>query len=556
MAWQLKLASHLRASPLRCSVSRPSGAWLSCHHQHAPRHFSSRVSLAAGIPRVSPDSTMQSQTTLAHTTRRTLTAVASCRLTLDNINPNVKAAKYAVRGEIATKAEEYRVRLAQGDKSLPFDSVIFANIGNPQQLDQKPISFFRQVLSLLENPLLLENPESLRTNFGYPQDVIDRTKVLLADVQSVGAYSHSQGAPVIRDSVAKFIEQRDGFPANPQDLFLTAGASSGVSTLLNVICDGPSAGVLVPIPQYPLYTATLSLLDAQCVPYLLDEHKAWGTDVDAIKENLSKAKAAGTDVRAIVVINPGNPTGASLSAEDIKSVLEIAAEERLVVIADEVYQTNVFSGEFISFKKRLRQLQQEVPGKYDNVELASLHSVSKGMVGECGHRGGYFELVGFDPEVAAQIYKYVSIMLCPPVIGQCLVELMVNPPTEGEPSYELYRKEYNGIKDGLRSRALALYEAFQKMEGVECQEPQGAMYLFPTINLPAKAIEAAAAENRAADEFYCLQLLDATGICVVPGSGFGQKENTLHFRTTFLAPGTDWAQRIVKFHSEFMAKYK
>ncbi|PWY78309.1 alanine aminotransferase [Aspergillus heteromorphus CBS 117.55] len=487
--------------------------------------------------------------------RRTLATSAERRLNLDNINPHVKAAKYAVRGELAVKAEEYRVRLSEGDKSLPFDSVIFANIGNPQQLDQKPISFFRQVLSLLENTALLEHPEALRTTFGYQQDVIDRAKVLLADVQSVGAYSHSQGAPVIRNSVAKFIEERDGFSANPQDLYLTGGASSGVSTLLNIICDGPSAGVLVPIPQYPLYTATLSLLNAQCVPYNLEEEKAWGTDVNAIRENLSRAKAAGTDVRAIVVINPGNPTGASLSAEDIKGVLDLAAEEKLVVIADEVYQTNVFTGEFISFKKRLRQLQQEVSGKYDNVELVSLHSVSKGMVGECGHRGGYFELVGFDPEVAAQVYKYVSIMLCPPVIGQCLVELMVNPPKEGAPSHELYQKEYNGIRDGLRKRAFALYEAFQRMEGVECQEPQGAMYLFPTITLPAKAIEAAKAENRAADEFYCLRLLDATGVCVVPGSGFGQKENTLHFRTTFLAPGTDWVERIVKFHSEFMAKY-
>ncbi|KAI9926858.1 glycerol-3-phosphate O-acyltransferase 2 [Aspergillus wentii] len=393
-------------------------------------------------------------------------------LDIDNINPHVKAAKYAVRGELAVKAEEFRVRVAQGDKSLPFDSVIFANIGNPQQLDQKPITFFRQVLSLLENPLLLENPEALKSSFGYNQDVIERAQTLLADVQSVGAYSHSQGAPIIRDSVAKFIEERDGFPANPQDLFLSGGASSGVNTLLNVICNGPSAGVLVPIPQYPLYTATLSLLNAQCVPYLLEEEKAWGTDVNAIRNSLEQAKAAGTDVRAIVVINPGNPTGASLGADDIKSVLDVAAEEKLVVIADEVYQTNVFVGEFTSFKKRLRQLQQEFPGKYDNVELASLHSVSKGMVGECGHRGGYFELVGFDPLVAAQIYKFVSIMLCPPVIGQCLLEMMVNPPKKGEPSYELYQKEYNGIRDGLHKRALALYEAFQRMEGVECQEPQ------------------------------------------------------------------------------------
>lgn len=82
------------------------------------------------------------------------------------------------------------------------------------------------------------------------------------------------------------------------------------------------------------------------------------------------------------------------------------------------------------------------------------------------------------------------------------------------------------------------------------------MYLFPTIKLPAKAAEAAQAENRATDEFYCLRLLEATGVCVVPGSGFGQKENTLHFRTTFLAPGTDWVERIVKFHSEFMDKYR
>jgi alanine transaminase len=82
------------------------------------------------------------------------------------------------------------------------------------------------------------------------------------------------------------------------------------------------------------------------------------------------------------------------------------------------------------------------------------------------------------------------------------------------------------------------------------------MYLFPSITLPPKAVEAAAAEGRNADEFYCLRLLDATGVCVVPGSGFGQKKNTLHFRTTFLAPGTDWVERIVKFHAEFMAKYK
>jgi alanine transaminase len=253
---------------------------------------------------------------------------------------------------------------------------------------------------------------------------------------------------------------------------LSTGASSGVNTLLHVICAGPQTGVLVPIPQYPLYTASLSLLNSTCVPYYLDEAKDWGTDLEAIKSGYKKAVAEGTDVRAIVIINPGNPTGASLSEDDVKSVIDFAAQEKLVILADEVYQTNVFKGKFHSFKGVLRSMQKADPEKYKYVELASLHSISKGMVGECGHRGGYFELCGFDPEVVEQIYKFVSISLCAPVIGQCLVELMVNPPKEGEPSYELYKKEYSDIFAGLQERATALHEAFSQMEGVECGVPQ------------------------------------------------------------------------------------
>lgn len=82
------------------------------------------------------------------------------------------------------------------------------------------------------------------------------------------------------------------------------------------------------------------------------------------------------------------------------------------------------------------------------------------------------------------------------------------------------------------------------------------MYLFPTIKLPQKAVEAAEKEGRKADEFYCSKLLDSTGVCVVAGSGFGQRDGTLHFRTTFLAPGTDWVGRITKFHKDFMDQYR
>ncbi|KKA26378.1 hypothetical protein TD95_001397 [Thielaviopsis punctulata] len=501
-----------------------------------------------------PIKDLKSRVRIAAVTRTMATKTTS--LNFENINQKVVAAKYAVRGELAVKSEVYRQQLVHGTGDLPFDKVISANIGNPQQLDQKPITFFRQVTSLLENPQLLQHEEVLEKSLGYKSDAIDRAKFLLKSVQSVGAYSASAGVPAIRQSVARFLEERDGYPADPNHIYLSAGASSGVNTLLSIICADKNSGVLVPIPQYPLYTASLSVLDAHCVPYLLDEHKSWGTDLAVIKQSYEEAKSKGIDTRAIVVINPGNPTGASLTEADIRNVINFAADEGLVIIADEVYQTNVFVGKFHSFKQVLSQMMEEHPGRYEHVELASLHSISKGMVGECGHRGGYFELVGFDPSVEAEIYKFVSIMLCAPVIGQCLVELMVNPPKPGDPSFPQYKQEYDSIFKGLRERARALHSAFSQMEGVECGEPQGSMYLFPTITIPQKAIDAAAAEGRQPDEFYAMRLLDATGVCVVAGSGFGQKPGTWHFRTTFLAPGTEWVDRIVKFHQEFMDEFR
>ncbi|KAF8463115.1 putative alanine aminotransferase [Kalaharituber pfeilii] len=485
------------------------------------------------------------------------TAIPNKALQLKTLNQNVVSAQYAVRGELAVKAEAYRQKLQQQQDAanLSFKKIISANIGNPQQLGQKPITFFRQVLSILEYPDILETDYAEKL---YPADVIERARRLLKEIGSVGAYSHSMGVLGVRKSVAKFIEERDGYPSNPDDIFLTTGASAGVNTILTTICSSPTTGILIPVPQYPLYTATLSLLNATPVPYYLNELNSWSTELPHIREEIHSAKSNGIDVKSIVIINPGNPTGASLKESDVRAVIELAREESLVVIADEVYQTNVFApNKFVSFKKVLAEAMKNHPDQgYDHVELVSLHSTSKGMVGECGHRGGYFELVNFSPEVHAQIYKLVSISLCPPVIGQALVELMVNPPRKGDPSYPRYESEYNAIFATLQSRAQALYEAFQRMEGVSCNPPQGSMYLFPTIRLPEKLIQQAEKEGKKPDEWYCLRMLDETGVCVVPGSGFGQKKGEWHFRTTFLAGGTDWIERIVRFHEKLWEEYR
>ncbi|ODV85800.1 hypothetical protein CANARDRAFT_7170 [[Candida] arabinofermentans NRRL YB-2248] len=478
----------------------------------------------------------------------------AARLVASDLNPHALNAKYAVRGRIPTKAEELRTRLANESHSLPFNKIISANIGNPQQLDQKPLTFYRQVLAMLQYPELMENP---RLKDSIPSDLLARSKELLDNIGSVGAYSHSQGVEYVRNSVAKFISKRDGYEASPDDIFLTAGASTAVSYLLGLMSLGPKTGFLIPIPQYPLYTASLALNNATALPYYLNETDDWSIDAKELVKIIEDSKAKGVEPRCLVVINPGNPTGAILKPEAIAELLAVAAKYGLVVIADEVYQENIFRGEFVSVRKVLCQLQEnDTQGKYSNVQLASLHSTSKGISGECGQRGGYMELIGFEDSVRAQLMKLASISLCPPVTGQALVELMINPPKKGDASYELYEKESSSIHKALAERSKALFEAFSEMEGVSCQQPEGAMYLFPNISLSEKVYAKAEEQGMEPDEFYCSELLDNTGICSVPGSGFGQVEGSWHVRTTFLAPGTEWIESWKQFHAKFMDTYR
>lgn len=139
------------------------------------------------------------------------------------------------------------------------------------------------------------------------------------------------------------------------------------------------------------------------------------------------------------------------------------------------------------------------------------------------------------------------------------MSVMVNPPKHGDPSYQLYVKERDAIYESLKRRALKLSAFFNTLEGVTCNPAHGAMYLFPRIRLPQKAIKLAEKEGRSPDTFYAISMLDATGVCVVPGSGFGQEDGTFHFRTTFL-PQEDQIDKVTskmgKFHAEFMDQYR
>ena len=476
------------------------------------------------------------------------------KLSLRDINQNLVHAEYAVRGAIPTMASQIEEDIKYGRKKYPFDHIVQANIGNPQQLNQKPLTWYRQVLSILQYPKLLEVPNV------FPSDTLERAKNLMADMKSIGAYSMSQGSHIVRESIASYIAKRDGCQSDPRNIILTNGASSAVGNLFQLLSGDLKSGFLIPIPQYPLYTATITLNSGKAIGYYLQEEDEWAIKTEEIRNHIESNIKEGISIKALVVINPGNPTGSVLSRENIVKLIEIAARYGIVLVADEVYQVNIFKGEFISFKKVLSELQDEFPGIYDHVQLASLHSTSKGVSGECGQRGGYMELVGFEEEVKEALLKISSIDLCSVVGGQALVELMVNPPKPMDPSYDLFLKETTEIHNTLSSRSQTLFNAFENMEDISCNQPHASMYLFPRLNFKEseypELYEKAAQSNSSIDTIYCMELLQNTGICCVPGSGFGQVPGTSHLRTTFLAPGKEWIFRWDKYHKEFVNRYK
>lgn len=147
---------------------------------------------------------------------------------------------------------------------------------------------------------------------------------------------------------------------------------------------------MVPIPQYPLYTALAALTGGSECHYFLDEEKNWGVTLEELENRYTFAKRQGINPKLIVVINPGNPAGNILEPGNMAEIIKFSYDKKMAILADEVYQTNIYhpKKQFFSFKR----VRAEMPHPYNNVELYSFHSTSKGLLGECGVRGGYLEL--------------------------------------------------------------------------------------------------------------------------------------------------------------------
>ncbi|KZV58446.1 alanine aminotransferase [Dorcoceras hygrometricum] len=301
--------------------------------------------------------------------------MSSKSMDYENINENVKKCQYAVRGELYLRASELQ---KEGKK------IVFTNVGNPHALGQKPLTFPRQV------------SDSLCVCVRY----FCHLCLLILEERVMQVVALCQAPFLLDDPNVGLLFPADAIARAKHYLSMTPGgldgASKGVMQILNAIIRGPVDGILVPVPQYPLYSATISLLGGSLVPYYLEETANWGLDVVNLNQSIAKARSQGITVRAMVIINPGNPTGQCLSEANLKEVLKFCYQNNLVLIGDEVYQQNVYQDErpFISSRKTVEE-----------------------------------------------IYKVASISLSPTVPGQIFMGLMVNPLKPGDISYEKFISE-------------------------------------------------------------------------------------------------------------------
>ncbi|HEX3645032.1 MAG TPA: aminotransferase class I/II-fold pyridoxal phosphate-dependent enzyme [Vicinamibacterales bacterium] len=329
-------------------------------------------------------------------------------------------------------------------------------------------------------------------------------------------YGPSAGIAPAREAVAEEYS-RNGFPIAADRVFITAGTSEGIELTLGAVVDA-GGEVLVPMPTYPLYTAVLAKLDATAKYYRLDASRGWMPDLDHLTSLVTPA------TRALVVIDPNNPTGAVYSTETRRALLDFADQHGLLILADEVYGDLGFNGPIDPYGK----LEPDAP-------IISFSSLSKAYLAP-GWRTGWMAC-GRSPrldEVVASVRKLADGRLCSTVPMQYAIAEALTGDRSHQPAF----------RQALKARADLTTSRLGAMPGVTCVAPTAAFYAMPQIALPPGKT----------DEDYVKALLQATGVLCVYGSGFGLPAEAGFLRIVFLAPLEELTE-IYDLMASFTANY-
>lgn len=332
--------------------------------------------------------------------------------------------------------------------------------------------------------------------FRPPEHVIEAGTRALRD--RFTGYEHSSGLSEAKEAVAAYATAA-GAQTAPGDVLMTSGASEAADLALTALVDEGDE-VLLPAPGYPVYPAILNKLGAVARQYTLDETRGWLPSPEEVGALINER------TRAIVLINPNNPTGSVTPDSTTRQLLELAARHGLLVIADEVYRELCF-GEAPAPASALAA-EFEVP-------LITLESLSKTHMVP-GWRVGWmrFTNAGRMPELVRAISRLASGRLCSPTPAQ----YAVRPALEGDRAFLAdFMRE-------IRSRRDYVVGAVDAIEGLSCVTPEAAFYAMVRAEDPAGRT----------DERFVLDLLEETGVLVVHGSGFGTPPTPCHFRLVYL----------------------
>jgi alanine-synthesizing transaminase len=354
--------------------------------------------------------------------------------------------------------------------------------------------------------------------FGFrtPPHMIEAVERAMRDGDN--GYAPSVGILKAREAVTAECVRR-GMPMNPDRVVVTSGTSEGIELALTALA-GPGDDVLIPVPTYPLYTAVLAKIGARAVFYRTDERRGWQPDVDHIRSLITPS------TRALVVIDPNNPTGATYSGEARRALVDLAAEHNFPLLADEVYADLAFAGPV----RAIAELNPEAP-------VITFSSLSKAYLAP-GWRAGWLAAAETErlDDVLAGIKKLADGRLC----STGPMEHALAAALTGDRSHQ------QAFRDALRERARVTFERMNAIDGITCVEPTAAFYAMPRVTLPAGKT----------DEDFVLGLLRATGVLCVYGSGFATAPGDGYFRVVFLASPSELAeiyQSIADFTREFLA---
>ncbi|XP_054043597.1 alanine aminotransferase 1-like isoform X2 [Rissa tridactyla] len=417
-----------------------------------------------------------------------------------------------------------------------------------------PLPVLRQVAAACVCPQLLGDP-------ALPEVARRRARRVLGemDAGSIGGYNHEHRGLGVPARVARFLQRRDaGVPCHPRNVVLCSGTSSILPFVLSLLVDAGSAvatGVLVPVPGPPLLGGATGLAGAVAVPYPLDEERGWAVDGRAVREALRRARDT-CHPKVLCVVNPGDPTGHVLSRQNMEDVVRLAAEENLLLLADEVQQERAFlpGRPFLSFKRVLWEMGAPLSSA---VQLVSFYSLSKSVAGESGFRAGFLELVNVEEGVTLPFQLAQSIPR-PCVLGRILLDILMDPPDEGDPIQQALEEHRQGLLRDLAHNARLVQEVLGRAPGIRCRPVQGGARAFPRIQLPPRAQRQARALGLEPDVFFCQKLQEATGITVAPGSQFGQPEGTHHIVLSLLPPAAMLEQillALTRFHATFLRQF-